>query len=231
MKKNNIELIILKLTVNNQTAINLKIYKEGTVVRTGVGGLPSIGISGKSFAPELNFFAPLLKVIPDEILESPLNYEEETPNGYIEYVMVFYGDSDNGEKGENAHWTESKGIRFKLDLQSNFQHPTISWLDNFIVAATELTNDWYFDIMIRAVYGLTSSKLPPETMIATPKTEKEIQESFGNYVNQIRYSSQKWNIEKFVEDKYFEPIEGIKFKGVITQKDDKFNIKFEDYYQ
>lgn len=231
MKKENIELILLKVLVNNEIAINLKIYKEGTVVRTGVGGLPPIGISGKSFAPEMNFFEPLIKIVPDDMLASSFNYEEKTPNGYIEYVMAFYGVSNNEERGEDAGWQESLGVRFKLDLQTDFQHQLITWIDSFILEAVEFTNNWYFDIMIDAVYGLKSSKLPKETMITTPKTKEEIQESFSNYINQIRYSSKEWNIERFIENKYFEPIKGIKFKGIISQKDDKFNIKFEDYYQ
>ena len=231
MKKEKIELIILKVTVNNQTAINLKIYKDGTIVRSGVGGLPPIGITGKSFSSEMNFFEPLIKIVPEEIVESSYNYEEKTPNGYIEYVMIFYGVSNNRKTNEEADWDETVGIRFKLDLQTEFQHQLITWMDSFILEAVEFTNDWYFDIMINAVYGLKSSKLPSNTMISTPKTKEEIEESFSNYVNQIRYSSKKWNIEKFVKDKYFEPIEGVMFKGIITQKDDKFNIKFEDYHQ
>jgi len=228
MKKTDTELIILKVTVNDQTAVNLKIYKDGTIIRSGAGGLPSIGIAGKSYAPEMNFFEPLIKIVPDEILESSFNHEEETPNGYIEYVMIFNGLSQNGKTDEKADWDETIGIRFKLDLQTEYQHQLKGWIDAFILEAVDLTNDWYFDIMIKAVYGLTSSKLPAETMISTPKTKEEIKESFSNYVNQIRYSAREWNIEEFLENKYFEPVPGIRLKGVIKQTENSFNLDFVD---
>ena len=38
MKKEEVELIILKVTADGQDAINMKIYKNGTTCRYGVGG-------------------------------------------------------------------------------------------------------------------------------------------------------------------------------------------------
>ena len=107
MKKEEVELIIFKVTVDGKEALNMKIYKNGTTCRHGVGGLPELGISGMSFFNNSNFFDPLIAKVPDHLLEKPMNYEEQTPNGYLEYVIAFYGASKNGDTGERADWAKS----------------------------------------------------------------------------------------------------------------------------
>ena len=49
MKQEEVELIILKVTANGQEAINMKIYKNGTTCRAGVGALPELGIGMMTF--------------------------------------------------------------------------------------------------------------------------------------------------------------------------------------
>ena len=107
MKKEEVELIIFKVTVDGKEALNMKIYKNGTTCRHGVGGLPELGISGMSFFNNSNFFDPLIAKVPDHLLEKPMNYEEQTPNGNLEYVIAFYGASKNGDTGERADWAKS----------------------------------------------------------------------------------------------------------------------------
>ena len=68
MKKEEIELITIKVSVNNQDAINMKIYKNGTTCRYGVGGLPQIGIGMMSFVNDSRYFDPLINKVPKEIL-------------------------------------------------------------------------------------------------------------------------------------------------------------------
>lgn len=207
MTKEEIELIIFKVSADGQDAINMKIYKNGTTCRYGVGGLPQLGISAMSFIYDTKYFAPLIDKVPDEILSKPLNYEEPTPNGYLEYVIAFYGVSENGDTGERAKWTKSTGVRVKLDQQSSFNHPIIGLLDGLIMEAAQLTNDWYFDSVMQIVYNAKSSTLPKETILSCPKTEKEIKADFENYVSQMLQSARKWDMRKYVENKTYE-IEG-----------------------
>jgi len=225
MTKEEVELIIFKVSAEGQDAINMKIYKNGTTCRYGVGGLPQLGISGMSFIYDTKYFAPLIEKVPQEILDQPMNYEEETPNGYLEYVLAFYGVSTNGDTGEKANWTKSTGVRVKLDQQSKFNHSIMGLLDGLTMDAAELTNEWYFDVMMNVVYKAKSSTLPIETIMATPKTDKEIKTDFENYVSQMLQSVRKWDMRKFVENKTYE-INGALCKGVVKQDSNSFKVTF-----
>jgi hypothetical protein len=224
MKKEEIELIIIKVTADGQEAINMKIYKNGTTCRSGVGGLPQLGISGMSFVNDSRFFDPLIEKIPQEVLDKPLNYEEETPNGYLEYVIAFYGVSKNGETGERAEWEKSTGMRTKVDHQTTFNHPIMGLLDNLTMEAAELTNEWYFDVIMSAKWGVKSSTMP-ETMIAQPKTEQEIHTDYDNYVNQMNFSARKWDMSEFVNGKTYDK-DGVMHKATIKNRKNAFSINF-----
>ena len=225
MTKAEVELIIFKVTADGQEAFNMKIYKNGTTCRHGVGGLPQLGISAMSFFNNSNFFDPLIEKVPEQLLEKPMNYEEETPNGYLEYVIAFYGVSDNGDTGERANWTKSTGIRAKLDQQSNFRDPIMGFLDGLTLDAAELTNEWYFDVVIFAEYKMQSSTIPKENIFALPKTEKEIHNDFENYINQMMTSARSWSMSNFDKNKTYER-DGKTYTGVIQQDKQSFRINF-----
>jgi len=91
--------------------------------------------------------------------------------------------------------------------------------------AAELTNELYFDIMMNVVYKAKSSTLPNETIMATPKTEKEIKTDFENYVNQMLQSARKWDMRNFVENKTYE-IDGTICKAVVKQDSRSFKVTF-----
>ena len=227
MKKGEVELIILKVTANDQDAIHMKIYKDGTTCRYGVGGLPEIGIGMMSFVGDSRYFEPLLKNVPEEILEQPINREEpETPNGYLEYMIAFYGVSSNKETGERAKWTKSTGVRFKLDQQTQFKHPIMGFLDGLTMDAAELTNELYFDVIMNSRWGAKSSSLPKETLITQPKTEKEIQENYENYINQMVYSARKWDMTPFVLNKTYEK-DGFDHQAELSTAGGTFSINFK----
>jgi len=145
------------LTADGEEVTHMKIYKNGTTCRHGVDGLPEIGISGMSFFNNSDFFDAMMAKVPDHLLERPMNYEEETPNGYLKYVTAFYGVTKNGNTGESADWAKSTGIRIKLDHQTHFKDPIVGFLDRLTLDAAELTNEWYFDIIMLAKYKMQSS--------------------------------------------------------------------------
>ncbi len=225
MTKEEVELIIFKVTADGQEAINMKIYKNGTTCRHGVGGLPQIGISGMSFFYDSRFFDPLIAKVPEEILERPIMYEEETPNGYLEYIVAFYGVSKNGDTGEGAEWTKSTGIRVKLDHQTSFRDPIMGLLDGLTMDAAELTNEWYFDIIMNSKYKALSSTLPKETIIAQPKTDQEIHTNFANYINHMMISTRNWSMEDFDKNKTYTIYNEV-CKGTISQTQQGFSISF-----
>jgi hypothetical protein len=225
MTKQEVELIIFRVSADGQEAINMKIYKNGTTCRHGVGGLPQLGIAGMSFFNNSTFFDRLISKVPDQVLEQPLSYEEETPNGYLEYVVAFYGVSKNGDTGERADWSKSTGIRVKLDQQSTFNHPIMGLLDGLTMDAAELTNEWYFDIMMSARYKVLSSAIPKETIVTQPKTEREVDSDFENYINQMMNSARNWSMAEFDKNKTYER-NGEKHKAIIQQDKQSFSIDF-----
>jgi len=225
MTKEEVELIIFSVSSDGQEAINMKIYKNGTTCRYGVGGLPQLGISGISFLNNSKYFDPLIEKVPQEILNQPLNYEEETPNGYLEYIIAFYGVSTNGDTGERANWAKKTGVRVKIDKRSKFNDPLMGFLDNLTLDAAELTNEWYFDVMMHIVYKAISSALPKKSILAFPKTDAQLKIDFENYVSQMLQSARKWDMTKFVENKFYE-IEGNKCRGVVKQDHNAFSVTF-----
>lgn len=225
MTKQEVELIIFKVSADGQDAINMKIYKNGTTCRYGVGGLPQLGISGMSFFNDSRFFDPLMEQVPQEILNQPINYEEETPNSYLEYIIAFYGVSDNGDTGEGANWTKSTGVRVRLDQQSQFNHPIMGFLDGLTMDAAELTNEWYFDVIIKSEYQALSSTVPKETLIAQPKSQEEIHQAFEYYINQMLTSARGWSMSNFDKGKTYER-NGMQYEGRIVQDANSFRIDF-----
>lgn len=226
MKKEDVELIILKVSADGQDAINMKIYKNGTTCRSGVGGLPQLGIGVMTFVNDDRYFAPLIAKVPQEILDQPINKEEPlTPNGYLEYVMAFFGDSKNGDSGERAEWKKSTGVRIKLDQQSDFNHPIMGLLDGLTMEAAELTNEVYFDVVMLAKWKAKSSTLPEQTIITQPKTENEIHEDYENYVNQMIGSARKWDMNQYTLNKTYQ-IEGTKTVAQINHDANSFGIRF-----
>jgi len=226
MKKEDVELIILKVTADGQDAIYMKIYRNGTTCRYGVGGLPKLGIGLMTFVDDSRYFDPLIAKVPQEVLDQPINWEEpQTPNGYLEYVIAFYGDSKNGDTGERADWAKSTGIRIKLDQQSNFYHPIMGFLDGLIMDAAELTNELYFDVIMLAKWKAKSSTLPEQTIITQPKTENEIHEDYENYINQMIGSARKWDMNQYIQNKTYE-IEGNKTIAKINNIGNNFEVRF-----
>jgi len=227
MKREAIELIVLKLTSNGEDAINMKIYKNGTTCRQGAGGLPQLGIGMMSFVDDSRFFDPLVQAMPDEVLgQLPImKVEDETPNGYLEYVLAFYGESKNGETGERADWAQSTGIRIRLDGKSEFNHPIMKLLDWVITKAAELTNEIYFDVIMKAQWDSKSDTLPEQTIITQPKTKDEIQRDYENYVNQMLQNPRGWKMSDFVKDKTYTK-GGLPFTASITESTGGFSIRF-----
>ncbi len=199
MNKIDIEQILIIVKSGQEEALNLKIYKNGLLCRRGCGGLPQINISGMSFTEKSEIFDKLMERVPQEVLEKPVNYQDETITSPLEYIVGFYGVSKNGDTGERAEWTKSTGIRFLLDNNTTFRHPLLGFVDGLAIEASKLTNSWYFDIIMMAVQKVKSNKLPEQTIITTPKTDNEINKDFENYINQTN----KADLQLFANNKTY----------------------------
>ena len=226
MKKEDVELIVFKVCADDQDAISMKIYKNGTVCRTGAGGLPPVDIGLMAFVEDSRYFDPLLAAVPPQALEQPINIEEpQTPNGYLEYVLAFYGKSRNGDTGERADWGEQTGIRVRLDRHSTFNHPIMGMLDGLTLDAAELTNEIYFDAVLAAKSDAKSSTLG-QAIITQPKTRRETDKAYQLYVDQMLGSVRKWDMGEYIKNKTYYFGDAVTVAKV-RQDQDGFGIEFE----
>ena len=59
-----------------------------------------------------------------------------------------------------------------LDNNTSFRHPLLGFLDGFAIKAAEVTNEWFFDVVMTAVYDLKPINLE-NTFVTVPKTDGE----------------------------------------------------------
>jgi hypothetical protein len=72
--------------------------------------------------------APSMKVLPQEVLERPVNYREQKIHSPLEYVIAFYGVSKNGQTGERAPCFTICFLLNRADkIDSPFQHFIITY--------------------------------------------------------------------------------------------------------
>jgi hypothetical protein len=226
MQKAEVEKILIIVKSGEQEALNMKIYKDGTLCRRGCGGLPELGISMMCHTGSSSVFDELMAAgVTQQILDSGGGYEDNEIKTPLEYILAFYGVTKNGETGEGAEWTKSTGINFLLDSQRSTGHPLLTFIDRLAMDACEATNSWYFDAIMKVVFKMNSPTLPP-TLIATPNTLQGIQASFKNYVNQIKYSVRKWDVRSFAKNKIYTSSEGAKMTLEITVDGEEFNFGF-----
>ena len=226
MDKSEVEQILIRVKLGEEEVLNMKVYKNGIVCRQGCGGVPQVGIGGMSFTNDSTVFDKLLSYVSQEMLNNPIDYQEENIDETLEYLIAFYGVSKNDDNGEKAEWTKSTGVRFLLDSKTNFRHPMMAFIDNFSVEAADLTNPWYFDIIIQAMYGFVSNTFPHDTMVTVPNTLEKKQEGFRNYVGQIENSLRKWDIFSFANGKTYFTKEGIELKPTFSRQGDNINFHF-----
>ena len=101
----------------------------------------------------------------------------------------------------------------------------MSVLDGITMDAAEITNEIYFDVILNSKWKVKSSSLPEQTLITQPKTEREIQTDYDNYINQMIHSVRKWNMSEFVSGKTYEK-DGVLYNAIIENHNNTFSINF-----
>ena len=229
MKKAEVELIIVGVNLGNHQALNMKIYKDGTLCRIGCGGLPTFPISGMTVEGKKEYWEKIITMIDEQIIQNPINYEEKNIKEPLEYFIAFFGASNNGQTGEQANWTKTSGVRFLLDNNTTFQHPLLGFLDGLVIKAAEITNEWFFDIVMTAVYDLKPINLE-NTFVTVPKTEKEKQEALSGYVNQIMANNPRgWDIVKIGNGRKYKK-EEIELTASVENKRGSISINFHEVF-
>ena len=223
MKKSTVEQILVLIKSGGEEALSLKVYLDGTLCRRGCGATPPIQTSCVSHTHSHDLFESLMQRIPQQLLDTPVNHSEPISSGSIEYVMAFYGDSINGQTGEQAQWKQSTGLRFLLDANTSFRHPALAFIDGLASEAVSRTNSWYFDCLILACLKMRSESLPPESLLMLPKTDTEVQGDFRNYLAQ----TQSLDFQAMTDGKVYVDPEGLKFRLVFQNKNKGGSIRYD----
>ncbi|HRF41314.1 MAG TPA: hypothetical protein PK198_21125 [Saprospiraceae bacterium] len=227
MKKHEVELIIIGVIMGKEQILYMKIYKDGTLIRSGCGGMPTVPISGMTVEGSKEYWEQLIAFIDEKIVETPIVYQDENITQPLEYFIAFFGESSNGETGERAKWTKTSGVRFLLDSNTNFRHPLLGFIDSFAIKAAEITNEWYFDIMMSAIYNLQPVHLNG-TFVSMPKSEeKEKQEFLSLYVHQIMENGPRgWDIVKIGNGRKYKTTDGTELTASVVNNVGKVSINF-----
>lgn len=225
MDKKEVEMVLIKVKLGQEEALSMKVYKNGIIIRRGCGAVPEIGISTMTFTEKPDTFGKLMETVTQQVCDFEIQHKDKEIKVPLEYTLFFYGQSSNGETGERAQWTKSSGIYVLLDSNSTFRDPIMGFIDKFAMDACELTNSLYFDVMINVMYKLKSSTLS-ESIMATSKTEKEIKDSFTNYVNQMNDSVRKWDMLSFGTGKTYKTVDGIELKPAFSKKGQAYSFRF-----
>ncbi len=223
MTKEEIELILIKIMIKGEEALLIKVYKGGTIVRNGAGGVPRVDVGCMmNDARNQQIWQKLLERLPLSLLE--LNGQQIADNirDPYSYTVVFYGQSNNGQTGEYAQWQRTQGIHVEADLNGP-NHPLISAMDQLAVAAVSLTNEWYFDIVILACFGMKAEGLMG--MLSTSRTFDK-QQAFANLLTQLSQSPAATDVVKYPAGKvYVEDGTGHRFR--LEMKLDGQNARYD----
>ncbi len=198
MNKQEIEKISMVVNAGPLEALNIKIDKTGNVYRQGCGGLPEMATSATAVLDK-SIFDKLMESVPQGILDAPLNYEESDIKNHLEYIITFYGGGQT-KPNDDSTWTKTTVVRFLLDNNTSFRDPQLSFADKLALDAAELTNAWYFDVMIDVRYGNKSTRLGAKTNISAPSSESDRKEDFDNYASQIRSGVRGWDLAALAKD-------------------------------
>ncbi|MBK9452596.1 MAG: hypothetical protein IPN95_24840 [Bacteroidetes bacterium] len=223
MRKSEVGFIAFNMRLGGQETIQLKIYRDGTLVRIGGGGLPPMAIGAASYWPENGFFDRLMEKMPQQLLLHDINYAEEVIERPLVYEMRLGGSSMNGLIGEQALWAEQRLIRFQLDLNTTFRSPVFAFVDSLMKDAIGLTNSWYFDTLILAIWGRRSNRLPRQTMVSKPEGDTDLKPELANFLSQMLHSPRKWNFLVFPDGKVFTDEEGTAHRLLFKIDDGRFN--------
>lgn len=222
MDKSEVEQVLIIVKSGTEEALNIKIYKNGTIARRGNGGLPGVTISGMSIMDNSFYFDQLMQSVSQQILDQDMNHEEEIITGSLEYLVAFYGVSSNDDTGERAAWTKSTGLRFFMDEGTGFRHNLLGFVDGFAIEAVKLTNSWYFDVVMLALENKMSNALPAQTLVNTPETEDGLNKDFQSYFEQAA----KKDLPGLAKDKIYTDTEGAAYELVFEIGEQSLNYKF-----
>lgn len=205
MNKEDVDLIIIKISLYNKEAICFRIYRDGQIYRKGNGMLPSLKLGCLSYTNDPICFNFIMNDAPDEIFKEPINYVEPNPNGSLEYFMGFYGveNKNYNDENEESERTLVTGLRFLLDNKTTFQNDALSLIDGLSIELLKMTKRWYFDVYMKYVYNATSTNFPKKNSFIGPTDKDAINKDYENFIHQILIGKRGINLKDILKNKEY----------------------------
>ncbi len=219
-------MIALSIKVGGLETIQIKAYRDGTITRIGAGSMPPIPIAAASHLPEHAIMQRLLEKVPDALVRNDIEFKEDVIEKELVYEVQFFSQPQNGWAGEQTIWGAKRIIRFELDLNTSFRSKVFAFVDSLIKDAIGLSNTWYFDALVMAIFEKRSNKLPQQTMIVKPENIEDLTPEFGNFLAQMLHSQRRWNFMSFPVGKTYHDSMGGPSKLIFEIEEGKFSYKF-----
>lgn len=214
--------------LRGEDALSVRLFRDGTVVREGGGGLPAVGIMGQYRASNNRLFEQMLGLIPSELVERPIVWQQPTVDWAVDYKILCYGLNKNRGIGLAAEWGDLAGLRVVFDLNNPPPNALVSLADKLIGAARTLTTSQYFDFMIEAVYQHHSNALPDNTLIDVYQNEPEwLEKALARYVVQMATVSASQKMEDLPKGKLYIDRKGKPHLLSFSVQDSKVNSRFD----
>jgi hypothetical protein len=224
MKKQELEMVLIKVTIQQEEALLIKVYKNGGLVRNGAGGIPPVGIGCLTELPDSRLWDQTLALIPDALLTLNGVYKAENIRNPFSYTVAFYGESANGQTGEHADWKRSQGIHIEADLEGPHP-PLLGALDGFASTVAGLTHEWFFDVVVLVCFGMKQENLL-QGIISQPKTEAEKQQAWIQFMTQLKQGPAASEIPNYPKGKvYVNTSTGERFRMELQV--DGWNVRYD----
>lgn len=228
MQKEAVGMLQFSSQINGEDALMVKLFRDGTVVREGGGGLPAVGIMGQYRATHNRLFEQMLNLIPTEILEKPIVWQQPDNRLPVDYKVLAYAGNKNQGIGLQAEWAGIAGLRVVFDLHNPPPNALVSLADKLINAARSVTTSQYFDIMVEAVYRHHSNALPDNTLIDVYEDSPEwLQKAMGRYAVQMATVSAKMKLEELPKGKLYTDRQGKLHLLNFHVQDSKVSVRFD----
>lgn len=226
ISKQEIEQFLVRINLGEDCAFKMKIFKDGALVRQGMGSVPELALLANSPSGGEQAFQQLLALVPDALLESGGNYEEPEVKVPLEYMLGFYAHPTNNERGDAAQFANSQGFYFRLDNNTEFRHPILAFIDHFAMQAAQLTNRWYFCALVHATQAWFPIGHPEGSTVAIPPTPDSANLIMTRYLQQLYQTGWHTDLQTQVKDLLFRTPEGILMSPQFHVENDTLRLDF-----
>lgn len=132
MNKDDIDHIRVHIEVEGQSALAVKLSRDGQIVRFGNGSLPAPKLTATQTS-DGNLFRLLLKSLDEKMFANQGIYDHPRKQGKLMRYCIFFAAKDGA----------SMTFDFRLGLDNKDTGKLLPYFDKMILAVVALTEDFY----------------------------------------------------------------------------------------